>query len=384
MRTLKLTVLCEKCRKPSTCESDVCKTLPRQVSIGILVLKLNTILATICIIAVSYNGLDIDQTILSRSSPDCASMKTITTRMQNDDCATQPTISADAICTLDDAVHDQPSPRIAEFISESQGFARALFKFLLHGPAGYLLFGMLFSACWILGLWIYYRLLPYDADIHRYGYCCRCPQRFGRYTLFNRHGLLVAIMQLLIGGAVVVGIAALIKRGKLPSVLTEDYFKRKPDALQSEIILLCSCAMSCLGVLFFIAKRLRKKRKGNDPFSIAKFWSGLIFRIGEALTFSFVLFVIFWSAGGERYHLLPVLALFIGMFVEAGERVMMGIADGLFAASKRLFPLPEGVEISDGIGKDQTKPSTSDKKRSSESSAEREMAETSRRIITPE
>lgn len=110
-----------------------------------------------------------------------------------------------------------------------------------------------------------------------------------------------------------------------------------------------SIAMAILGSLFFIANSLvLKRRSGDEPFNDMAFWSGLWFRIGEALLFVLVLFLIISGStghvalGGVGFEQLPAAALLVGMFVKSGERVIFGLAERMFGMISGLLPAAEG------------------------------------------
>jgi|GEM_PF-3473818 len=108
-------------------------------------------------------------------------------------------------------------------------------------------------------------------------------------------------------------------------------------------ILTVSMLMAVLGSLFFTANTLISARnEGKSDFSRAKFWSGLWFRMGESVLFVLVFFVLICSRDEGQYKKfigwMPALALFLGMFVKSGERVVFGIAERLFEMVKGLLP----------------------------------------------
>lgn len=121
-----------------------------------------------------------------------------------------------------------------------------------------------------------------------------------------------------------------------------------PEGLATLIVL--SCVVAVLGALFFVANSLRHKRDARqEPFSAQKFWGGLWYRLGEAILFSLVVFWLIWSNVGPKadsligYSWLPLLSLLMGMFVTSGEKLIFGIARGLFRAVGAFFT-PSGDE----------------------------------------
>lgn len=110
--------------------------------------------------------------------------------------------------------------------------------------------------------------------------------------------------------------------------------------LPAAILLMISLGMSILGALFFVANSLREKRDEFEQFDHSGFWSGLWYRLGEAVLFTVVFFLVlrrFYPASGALW--LPVLALFLGMFVKSGERLVFGLAKRVFAAVSTLLPI---------------------------------------------
>lgn len=108
------------------------------------------------------------------------------------------------------------------------------------------------------------------------------------------------------------------------------------------LILFVSMLMAILGSLFFTANTLIAARNDEkSDFSRTKFWSGLWFRMGESVLFVLVFFVLLCSSI-ENYkafiNWMPALALFLGMFVKSGERVVFGIAERLFEMARGLLP----------------------------------------------
>jgi hypothetical protein len=102
------------------------------------------------------------------------------------------------------------------------------------------------------------------------------------------------------------------------------------------IRLVISLAMSILGALFFVVNSLRRKRQRDDVYDSSKFWSGLWFRLGEAVIFTVVFFLAFRQqiTGGDQF--LPLIALLLGMFVTTGETLVFGLAQRVLRAAAAL------------------------------------------------
>lgn len=116
-----------------------------------------------------------------------------------------------------------------------------------------------------------------------------------------------------------------------------------PDSVAPEvpdrvvgIRLVVSLAMSILGALFFVSNSLRRKRQRDDVYDSSKFWSGLWFRLGEAVIFTVVFFLAFrqQTTGGDQF--LPLIALLLGMFVTTGETLVFGLAQRVLRAAAAL------------------------------------------------
>lgn len=121
------------------------------------------------------------------------------------------------------------------------------------------------------------------------------------------------------------------------------------------IRILVTMNMSVLGALFFIANSLRKKRQCGDEFDDGRFWSGLWYRIGEAILFTVVFYLVlhrFITPASSNSPLdptkvqpkdvdlwTPILGLLVGMFIQSGERIVYGVAQRAFAAVSALLPL---------------------------------------------
>lgn len=77
----------------------------------------------------------------------------------------------------------------------------------------------------------------------------------------------------------------------------------------------------------------------RECFDVHEFWSGAFFRFGEAVLFTFAFFWLIWtSENNERVIWLPVLALFVGMFVKAGEVVVFSLGKRILLAVDALLP----------------------------------------------
>lgn len=112
------------------------------------------------------------------------------------------------------------------------------------------------------------------------------------------------------------------------------------------VLLLVSLIMSLLGALFYVTNSLREKRKATEEFDWTIFWSGLWYRLGEAVLFTIVFFLAirrFSDPGTDAW--LPLLALFLGMCVTAGERLVFGLARRVFGAVEAFLPL-EKADVS--------------------------------------
>jgi hypothetical protein len=85
-------------------------------------------------------------------------------------------------------------------------------------------------------------------------------------------------------------------------------------------------------------------KTAEEPFDVHKFWSGAFFRVGEAVLFTFTFFWLLWSSQSTEYAIwLPVLALFVGMFVKTGETIIFRLGMRILSAAEALLPAG-GVE----------------------------------------
>ncbi|MCA9291327.1 MAG: hypothetical protein KDA25_09365 [Phycisphaerales bacterium] len=110
-----------------------------------------------------------------------------------------------------------------------------------------------------------------------------------------------------------------------------------------------STFVALLGALFYFANSLWTKltEAEREPFDRSIFWAGLWFRLGEAVIFNVVLFLMFRYWWPERYLVLPLMSLLIGMYLKAGEKLVAGSATRLFAAFAALVPttIPAGEQL---------------------------------------
>ncbi|HYE63535.1 MAG TPA: fibronectin type III domain-containing protein [Phycisphaerales bacterium] len=123
-----------------------------------------------------------------------------------------------------------------------------------------------------------------------------------------------------------------------------------PAGVDTMVLLFSSLLMALLGALFYVTNSLHeKRRKGMEDFDWSIFWSGLWYRLGEAVLFTIVFFVAirrFAPEGSDEW--LPILALFLGMSVTAGERLVFGLARRVFLAVGALLPL-EGADVNNAF-----------------------------------
>jgi len=101
-----------------------------------------------------------------------------------------------------------------------------------------------------------------------------------------------------------------------------------------------SSGVSILGALFFFVTALWAKMKEpeREPFDVSLFWAGLWFRLGEAALFNLVFFLLLRTYAPDRYLVLPLVSLLVGMFLKAGETLVSGLATRVFAAFEALVP----------------------------------------------
>jgi hypothetical protein len=69
-----------------------------------------------------------------------------------------------------------------------------------------------------------------------------------------------------------------------------------------------------------------------EPFDTNRFWGGLWFRLGEAVLFTLVVFLLGVGSTKLTGASLLLVALLLGMFVKTGEGLIAGIAEKVFAA----------------------------------------------------
>lgn len=150
-----------------------------------------------------------------------------------------------------------------------------------------------------------------------------------RYTRFL---VLLGSLLIVLGLASGIGLSGLVFDGTLTIPIIDEDEPLPP--LKAGRILGLSIIMGVLGSVFFTANVLFNKRQ-NEPsnFDVYVFWGGFCFRMGESVVFVLVFFLISIVDDGafaNIYKLLPILALFLGMFVKSGERIVFGISERVF------------------------------------------------------
>jgi hypothetical protein len=101
-----------------------------------------------------------------------------------------------------------------------------------------------------------------------------------------------------------------------------------------------STLVATLGAMFYFANSLYVKmnKPEREKFDRRLFWGGLWFRIGEAVLFNLVFFLVLRYYAPDRYLLLPLVSLMVGMFLKAGESLVSGVATRVFASIQSLVP----------------------------------------------
>lgn len=158
-------------------------------------------------------------------------------------------------------------------------------------------------------------------------------------ALFGRGLVGLGYVFLLDGILTLIAFAGFASTGILDQifpVLARDSVAPDVPDLVVGIRLVISLAMSILGALFFVSNSLRRKRQRDDVYDSSKFWSGLWFRLGEAVIFTVVFFLAFRQqiTGGDQF--LPLIALLLGMFVTTGETLVFGLAQRVLRAAAAL------------------------------------------------
>jgi hypothetical protein len=101
-----------------------------------------------------------------------------------------------------------------------------------------------------------------------------------------------------------------------------------------------STLVATLGAMFFFANSLYMKMKlpERETFDRRLFWGGLWFRIAEALLFNLVFFLVLRYYAPDRYLLLLLVSLMVGLFLKAGESLVSGVATRVIASIQALVP----------------------------------------------
>src|SRR4029450_13952027 len=80
------------------------------------------------------------------------------------------------------------------------------------------------------------------------------------------------------------------------------------------------------------------KSPARETFDRRLFWGGLWFRIAEALLFNLVFFLVLRYYAPDRYLLLLLVSLMVGLFLKAGEWLVSGGAARAIASIQALVP----------------------------------------------
>jgi hypothetical protein len=118
--------------------------------------------------------------------------------------------------------------------------------------------------------------------------------------------------------------------------------------------------MTLQGALFFVTNSVRQKRDSREPYDPRKFWGGLWYRTGEAILFTVAfVFVLRYGPGkpaedgglvGDQW--LPLVGLFLGMFVKSGEALIFGLAQRVLQAASGLVGQAEvAVSVADEVAR---------------------------------
>lgn len=181
----------------------------------------------------------------------------------------------------------------------------------------------------------------------------RSTELYGMYLVGLGFALLtMALVCSIVFGGVAWSVASIVGGAPGPAVNTQAVMKRVPtelgqlfgDSPDDVAFILClfviSSIVAMLGALFFFCTSLWTKmaEPERERFDRRMFWGGLWFRLGEALLFNLVFFLLLRTYAPDRFLLLPLVSLFVGMFLKTGESLVAGIATRVFASIQALVP----------------------------------------------
>lgn len=99
------------------------------------------------------------------------------------------------------------------------------------------------------------------------------------------------------------------------------------------------------------------KKHQSEPFDVHAFWSGAFFRVGEAVLFTFAFFWLIWTSDRRTDIVwLPVLGLFVGMFVKTGEAIIFRLGMRVLSAVEALLPTATPVARGGNAATDGSEP----------------------------
>lgn len=127
---------------------------------------------------------------------------------------------------------------------------------------------------------------------------------------------------------------------------TAEVSKRQPPRSRW-IYFLTTVALAMLGAVFHCCSSLRAVMRHKPyEFDAGILWSGLFFRVGQAVIFSMVIFLALWSHQDRVSNwiaLMPLLGLLIGMFVDSGEILVRQFAQRFFLGVKTMLGIADRV-----------------------------------------
>lgn len=148
---------------------------------------------------------------------------------------------------------------------------------------------------------------------------------------------------LVVGALNIIAFSGFVAAGYIDRILPSGTMKTDgdPNAAFVMVRLMDALGMALLGALFFVTNSMRRKRDRREPYNTSKFWGGLWYRLGEAVLFTVVFFLGLRYYASSNEDLLPIVALFLGMFVTSGETLVFGLAQRVLRAATALVGPPE-------------------------------------------
>jgi len=144
---------------------------------------------------------------------------------------------------------------------------------------------------------------------------------------------------MLVSGLIAAAVLAALIVAGVVSLAPDVSSVSSTERYRQAVYLLTASGLAMIGSQFFVANTLWNRGFGaleREPFDVGHFWAGLALRMGEAQVFTLVVAVFLARQGRLTYEWLPILGLFLGMYVKTAEAIIFGLARRVFTVVSSL------------------------------------------------